>query len=298
MIASIYKGPAPKPKCYCGLANRVKKLNRVFSGTDYIYNGITTKRNEFPWMARIHFRDRQGGCGGSLINSRWILSAGHCVKEVKKGVLHRHYAILGDHDVTDPNEGTEVERDISEIIRHPKYKLIKEEDVKEYDIALFKMKNDINFMKHPHIRPVCLPRDILEDYAGWDATLTGWGLKFEKGWKMHAEQLQYLTGPVQSNQECSQEIKWSLPAFSDSFLCVADVGGSPCIYDSGGPLVTKPFRDDGVTPGQNYQQIGVLSFGDGTPCNSSGYGVYARITTVLGWIKESVGIDHTNCPRE
>ena len=140
-------GPAPESKCYCGLANRGNRQNRI-------YGGNTTEKNEYPWMVRIHYRDREGdGCGASLINSRWILTADHCVTE-KKGTYvyppENVYAILGDHDITDPAEGTEVQRDISEIIRHPRYKWIKGERVPEYDIALLKMNKNIDFIKGSH----------------------------------------------------------------------------------------------------------------------------------------------------
>ena len=44
--------------------------------------------------------------------------------------------------------------------------------------------------------------------------------------------------------------------------------------DSGGPLVTSS-SGDGVTPGQNYELIGVVSFGQG--CALAKYpGVYVR----------------------
>ena len=60
--------------------------------------------------------------------------------------------------------------------------------------------------------------------------------------------------------------------------------------DFGGPLVTK-------ADGKTFEQIGVASF---TPylCNHACYGGYARVTTVLGWIKDSMGSSHTTCPRE
>ena len=84
----------------------------------------------------------------------------------------------------------------------------------------------------------------------------------------------------------------------DSKLCMNHRrGGDSCAGDSGGPLVTKSYGDDGVTPGQNYQQIGLTSYG--MECgNNSNYGVYARVTTVLKWIKESIGTDHNSCPRQ
>merc|ERR1719369_2157258 len=83
---------------------------------------------------------------------------------------------------------------------------------------------------------------------------------------------------------------------TDNKLCIKYLGGVTCPGDSGGPLVTKPGDADGMSPGENYEQIGVMSYGNKLiPCNNSSYTVYARVTKVLEWIKENVKTGHT-CP--
>ena len=263
-------------ECYCGQKNKETNGQRI-------HGGLTTKMNEYPWMVRL-----LKGCGGSLINSRWVLTAGHCVMSGNDKVS------LGDHGKT-ALDGTEVEMYISEYIVHPKYKYKEGQSVPQFDIALLKLKNDIDFMKHPHIRPVCLPEDAKEDYVGRKATMTGWGLV---GNEQDSEKLQYIRGDVRSNLECSKldmGCKGSNPdqcavsGIPDNMLCVTFPSGKSCAGDSGSPLVTK-------TVDQNYEQIGVSSF-TWQGCNHSGYGGYARVTKVLGWIKDSIGTDHTDCPR-
>ena len=64
-------------------------------------------------------------------------------------------------------------------------------------------------------------------------------------------------------------------------LCANVVGGGKdsCQGDSGGPLVTAS-GGNGVTPGQNYVQIGVVSWGIG--CGVANYpGVYARYYALI-----------------
>ena len=87
---------------------------------------------------------------------------------------------------------------------------------------------------------------------------------------------------------------------ADNKICITDYGGGmACGGDSGGPLVTKPEDHDGVSPGQNYEQIGVTSYISlFVPCNNSSYTVYARVTKVLDWINNSVGKGHADCHRE
>ena len=87
----------------------------------------------------------------------------------------------------------------------------------------------------------------------------------------------------------------------DNKICITDYdGGMVCKGDSGGPLVTKPEDHDGVSPGQNYEQIGVFSYlSQFVPCNNPGsFAVYARVTKVLDWINNSVGKGHADCHRE
>ena len=166
--------PVSEFKCYCGLANRDNKRNRIFRGN-------TTMKNEYPWMVMVSFSTKYlgpGSCGGSLINSMWVLTAGHCLEDpsnnwelIDKSNVTVH---LGIHDKKIPveDEDTRISLNISEIIMHPEKK--KRHVV--FDFALLKLDKEISFMAHPKIRPVCLPDNNSEDFAGQDATLTGWGL--------------------------------------------------------------------------------------------------------------------------
>jgi len=238
-----------------------------------------------------------------------VLTAGHCIStgcdsngkncgQVQKSDVTVY---LGDHDQSTV-EQQEVKKGVSEIKRHPDYALILGKDTTQYDVALLKLKTEIDFTTHPHIRPICLPDDLRAWYNGYTATLSGWGHKNNNN--DFPDELKEIDAKVISNSECVDRIGncagndwlqcfWS--GIPENMLCVDYVGGKSCRGDSGGPLVTKGFHDDGKTPGRNYELIGVVRAGPAV-CNKTSWGTHTRVTSVLGWIKNTTANAKT-CPR-
>ena len=60
---------------------------------------------------------------------------------------------------------------VKEIVNHPDYN----SGTTNNDFALLKLKTAVDYCAHSHIRPICLPTDTSQKFAGVEAILTGWG---------------------------------------------------------------------------------------------------------------------------
>ena len=256
--------------------------------------GEETDVNEYPWQVGMTVKGQSSVfCGGSLISNRWIMTAAHCT--VHKGEpldAKIMEALLGEHDTKSRDETTAVRMGISLIRTHPNYN----QGTKwNNDVALLKLESSIDFAAHPHIRPICLPVDDSNDFHDLRATVSGWGTT-EEGASATTNKLRDVEVKVLTNSACVDEYKYASSKITDLMLCaISDAGGDSCQGDSGGPLVSAG-TGDGFTPGQNFELLGVVSWGKG--CARSNYpGVYARVSKQLGWIAETTAEGWSTCPR-
>jgi secreted trypsin-like serine protease len=212
-------------------------------------------------------------CGATVISDEWILTASHCVDGTNAAEIQ---VLLAEHDYWDSDDP--VRMDISEIIMHAGY----DSGTVDQDFALLKMASKIDWASNPNIRPACLPDAAAGDYDQWMSTVTGWGTTSSGGSVSNV--LLEVDVKVISNSECNA----AYGGITSNMLCAADASGNggsdACQGDSGGPLVSSGEDGNcGTTPGQNYDLIGVVSFGIG--CAEKDYpGVYARTTAALDWI--------------
>merc|ERR1712179_401253 len=161
------------------------------------------------------------------------------------GSAHEVMVELGQHDLSSAAMRPEVDK----VIVHEQYTrkpLVN-------DIALLKLQDPVDFNKHPNIRPICLPSNSRENYAGSRAIVTGWGMTGEN--EDSSDVLLEANVTVISDNECRRI--YSGNNIHDSVICAKTTGSSPqghCEGDSGGPLISR-------RPGQtSYTLIGVASF--------------------------------------
>lgn len=62
-----------------------------------VISGVNSKRGLWPWQAAIYKNRLTFGCGGTLINSNWVLSAAHCFRSDYRQPS-KYTVVLGDND--------------------------------------------------------------------------------------------------------------------------------------------------------------------------------------------------------
>lgn len=83
----------------------------------------------------------------------WVITAGHCFRNVNPGDASSYTGIVtyGEHDLT-VYERSELFRDIDYVVRHPSYTDV----IFDYDYALVRVTAPVSF-KTWNIQPICLP---------------------------------------------------------------------------------------------------------------------------------------------
>ncbi|KAF2897103.1 hypothetical protein ILUMI_09084, partial [Ignelater luminosus] len=155
--------------------------------SDRIVFGNKTSLFEYPWMVLLNYRlgksEPDFGCGGTIINDWYILTAAHCL--VSRPPLKLIGVRVGEHTInTDPDCeerfgdrycATSVQDiDIAEVIPHPMFR----SKTLENDIGLIRLANRMNSTVDS-VKPICLPttEDLRNtNFENTSVTVAGWGI--------------------------------------------------------------------------------------------------------------------------
>lgn len=236
-----------------------------------IVGGVDATPGEFPYIVSLQIDDFGHFCGGSLISSKWVLTAAHCVDD---GDLDR--VVIGLHDRT-VSTGAETIKP-KQIIVHPDYNAA----THEFDFALVELEQNSTY-KPVNLNEVELVIPELESgEVAQLSTTAGWGTT-KQGSSSLPKILQKVDVPLVAEKDCNVKKAYD-GKITESMLCAGyEKGGKDsCQGDSGGPLVMKDAN--GVDT-----LIGVVSWGYGCALANK-YGVYAKVNQQLDWIKTNSGL--------
>lgn len=230
-----------------------------------IVNGTEATPNNYRWMAGISDRNLQNVfCGGTLINNRYILTAGHCFTDVDPSNVR---IILGAHDLTKLQNASIYTAD--KIIVHEKYE--PNSSHQRYDIALIRLNRNVTFTNN--IGPVCLPpRNMKRSFGSFK--VIGWG-SLGEGKETSTRLMEVIVRerPLNVCQKLLTDSRITI-----DHICAGDSTYDSCSGDSGGPLMSK-------IRGRVYI-VGLVSWG--VECGHKSYpGVYTRVSSYGMWIYQN-----------
>lgn len=247
-----------------------------------IVNGQTTTIEQWPWQVGLTAArrvapdastSRRFFCGGSVLAPRLIITAGHCVADLKTQQVRR-IEIVSGRTRLNSNEG-EIAGVVERIMPRSPSGRLRYRNVAgtaDWDVALLRLDKPLS------AEPIKIAG--ADESAAWapgqPAVTTGWGITKGYG-KRVSPQLRLARQVIMPDGVCKRADGVSFR--KTTMNCLGGPGGhsSTCNGDSGGPLV--------VQTSLGYRLVGLTSFGDGG-CRGFVPSVDARVAAdpIRGWV--------------
>ena len=257
---------------------------RGLEGNPRIVGGTEAREGQWPSMV-VLFRKTgdtraEQGCGGSVIDRRWVVSAAHCFGETEsdpRRIATSYFAVENTVDLQRGGRRLAVSR----IIVHPDYT---RDPNGPSDVALLELTDDAH---SPRQALAAGPRASAFLQPAAIATAVGFGgtkavSVNEISSPNYAALQQFSTRllqvdvPIVAPEKC----KGTYPKLhADGQFCAGyDEGGKDsCQGDSGGPI----YMHDKV---RRFVQIGIVSYGKGC-AQPNAWGVYTYVGYFRDWIR-------------
>merc|ERR1711872_931170 len=209
-------------QCGCGYSNTNPAASgRIVSGKE------VNPMHSRPYQVYLQSCSAAGCamCGATLLNKRYAMTAMHCVSEATNLVV-----AMGEHNIRQDIESHQVQGiKVERVIKRPDY----DTSSINNDIALLRLASEVQF--NDNVIPACLPSDRNQQYANWEAVVSGWGTTSEGGRTSNV--LKETTQTILSSTDPMCVRGSQDNPVPNSKMCGYKQGTDSCQGDSGGPLV-------------------------------------------------------------
>ncbi|KAI9298710.1 trypsin-like serine protease [Neoconidiobolus thromboides FSU 785] len=237
-----------------------------------IIGGIEVTKNKFPWMVSISNSKREHFCGGTLIASDIVLSAGHCLSlnEIcTQDVIVR----VGYTNISNKTKDQGEDFKVIRRILHTDYAYTP--SMIYSDLLILKLDRETKVKEFP-----TFATDKIDNMDSTQLFAMGWGRTDPKDEFSISDKLIQVELPLVTAKKCESMVKNIYNDFQSSIMLCA--GGSKeksqdaCKGDSGGPLIGYDENNSPVL-------YGITSFG--RECGKKGVpGLFTRISAYKEFI--------------
>jgi len=321
-VKQIMRASKASPYTLAGKRNDFGK-GQAPAANDKIVGGTPVAVGAYPFQAAILKVQRGAGgafniksqfCGGTLVASRWVLSAAHCFVEGQKGkvdgvVTFKDVAVHVGH----PNILAGGDKILAKrIIPHPKYV----PGTAVNDIALIELERaPLPAVDASAITLVTKEAEAEYLPTNTELTLAGWGKREDEKGTLDLQETRVnavdrgqcnrvLTSSRMRDRDAARAMndlafEFNLSPITKKLLenHITSLGGTvtpqmfcaaapvdgrdSCGGDSGGPIFKKG-------PDGKFVQVGIVSFGVGKCGQAAVPGVYTRLSLYSDWLKDTV----------
>ncbi|XP_014863118.1 PREDICTED: brain-specific serine protease 4-like [Poecilia mexicana] len=222
-----------------------------------VYLDITTDSGKRKWH-----------CSGSILNQKWVMTAGRCWDDELRTRWDRTGVWVGTYELGMPSERY---MDVDIVDRLPEFRVAGNGFVN--DIALIRLKYPLEFSKT--VAPVILPKEDEIFDSSSECWIAGWG-SIGKVPLPQTKAVQEVQISILPRKDC----KAAYPTMTDTMLCAGDPKGikNPCDGDYGDPLMCRTAR--------GFVQVGIMSYGSPKGCEVPGVpSIYTQVSSFMGYIK-------------
>lgn len=256
-----------------------------------IINGSATTEEGFasrwPWIVEVQLRTGSstvGLCGGALVDSRTVLTAGHCATSSGSPARASDMQVVVGRRLASSATGDRIA--VSVVTRHPSFHA----QSLRNDIAVLRLQ------RAPVVQWQGIQPTSAADESWWGAGggiaagsdlvgpwVAGWGYTRPGQASSLPDALHEAKVPIGSDPACRSSFAPGHGTLADTstMLCAGLPSSTPgggvdtCQGDSGGPLIVG----DGAG---SWRLVGLTSWG--RDCGGAYYGVYTRVGRYAPWI--------------
>ncbi|CAL1526670.1 unnamed protein product [Lymnaea stagnalis] len=237
-----------------------------------IVGGRQAYECEVPWIVAVTVGTLF--CGGTIVDSRHIVTAAHCLKNKDTGIIYMASSV--QVRVGSSRIGAQRVYRVGQVFVHSRHV----PGINDYDVAVLRLTQDLVFSDC--VTPLCLPETWMNPFSADYCTAAGWGVTDFTSSRLQ-QNLRIVELPLVDMALCRNS--YGPRYVNDLKLCAGDYingGIDSCQGDSGGPLM--------CLYNGRFVLHGIVSFGSG--CARARYpGIYTKVTNtyISSFIRSIIG---------